>query len=299
MKIERVYIACHSRAMHRTRCCVASIRHWYSDLAISLIKDEIGGPFDTRDMQEYWGVDVLPTGGRSFGGGIIKLEVLLLQERQRCLILDDDIVFLGRVIDRLERFDEDFVVASHGGPLEQLERHYFDLRRLHQFDPEFCYHKGAFNCGQYVATTGILEWKELEAFLTTKSPRRVVRPDIFKGSDQGLLNYLLLKRWQDGRIYLRHEDFMWWSEWLEPGRIAVEDLERQRDFSVLLHWAGPKPATIAAMRHAEILRFFHERYFSRIPDAVRRQIENGMDAAARRQQRLRAAALKILQRHAS
>ncbi len=298
MRIERVYIPCHRRGIHRTRCCVASIRHWYPDIPISLIKDEIGGPFDTRDIQTCWDIDILPTGGKRFGGGIIKLEALLLPERQRCLILDDDIVFLGRVIDRLERFDEDFIVACHGGPPEQFERHYFDLRRLQQFDADFQYRGGAFNSGQLVATTGIFRQEAVAALLNMKEPPTVARPDIFKVSDQGLLNYLLLKRWQEGGITLRHDAFMWWSEWLEPGRVAVDDLRRYHDFAVLLHWAGPKPASLGAMRHPEILSFFNELFYSRIPEAFKQRIAQSEEAASQRERKLRAAAERMLREHA-
>lgn len=298
MKIERIYIACYKRGLHLTRCCVASIRHWYPQLPISLIKDEIDGPYDTSDMQQYWDVDVLRTRKHRFGRGMSKFEALTLPGRERCLILDNDIVFLGRVIDRLECFDEDFIVASHGGPPEEFEAHYFDQRLLKQIDRQFKYRGGAFNTGQFVATTGILELADLAEHLTAKEPRTAARPDIFQACEQGLVNYLLLKRWQEGSVSLRHDGFMWWSEWLEPSRVAVEDLQCHHDLQVLLHWAGPKPATIGAMRHAEILRFFHDLYFSRLPAAMRQRIEQSANAASRREQRLRAAALKVLHGHA-
>lgn len=297
MKIERIYIACYKRSVHLTRCCVASIRHCYPELPISLIKDEINGPYDTNDMQQYWDVDVLQTRERRFGSSMSKFEASTLPGRQRCLILDDDIVFLGRVIERLERFDEDFVVASHGGPPEQFEAHYFNERLLKQIDAQFQYRGGAFNAGQFVATTGILRSADLAGHLTAQEPRTAARPDIFTGSEQGLVNYLLLKRWYEGSVSLRHDEFMWWSEWLKPGRVTVADLQCRHDLAVLLHWAGPKPATIDAMRHSEILRFFHDLYFSRIPEAVRRRIEQSADAVSSREQRLRAAALKILHEH--
>jgi len=296
MHIERVYIACHGKGMHLTRCCVASIRHWYPQLPISLIKDELGGPFDTSDLEAYWHVDVLKTHRKRFGWGMSKFEALTLTDRQRCLILDNDIVFLGRVIDRLERFDEDFVVACHGGPPEQFDAHYFDLRLLQEFDADFKYRGGVFNSGQFVATTGIFRDEEIAAFLTGKEPRKNSRPDVFKLSDQGLLNYLLLKRRQQGAISLRHDEFMWWSEWLEPGRVAVEDLERHRDFSVLLHWAGPKPANLAAMRHAEILAFFNDLFWSRIPERKQSGAKAADDGNDRRS-RLRTVALRMLREH--
>jgi len=298
MKIERVYIACHKHGVHLTRCCVASIRHWYPDLPIALIKDEIDGPYDTSDMQEYWDVDVLETREKRFGRGMSKFEALTLPWRQRCLILDNDIVFLGRVIDRLERFDEAFVVACHGGPPEQFDRHYFDRRLLRKIDSGFDYRGGAFNTGQFVATTGILGLAELSEHLTPNEPRTVVRQDVFQACEQGLLNYLLLKRWHEGSISLRHDDFMWWSEWLEPNRICVDDLRHGRDLRVLLHWAGPKPATLDRMRHTGILNFFNDLYFSRIPEAVRSRIANDTDAASCRERRLRAAALEVLRAHA-
>ena len=126
----------------------------------------------------------------------------------------------------------------------------------------------------------------------------VARPDVFQASEQGLLNYLLLKRWQDRTLTLRHEEFMWWSGWLPPGQVSVADLQRRRDFSVLLHWAGPKPATLAAMQHAEILTFYNELFYSRIPQAYINQIAQSENAARQRKRKLRSTAQRMLREHA-
>ncbi len=265
MKIDRVYIACYRGGVHLTRCCVASIRRWYPLIPISLIKDELDGPYGTDDMQEYWGVDVLATRHSRFGRGMSKFEALTQPRHERCLVLDNDIVFLGEVIDRLERFDEDFIVACHAGPPEEIERHFFVLDLLGRLDPSFRYGGGAFNTGQFVATTGMFDQADLAPFLTDREPRTVRRPDVFKAAEQGLLNYLLLKRCQAGGISLRHDEFMWWSEWLEEGRVTPGELDGGSAVPVLLHWAGPKPPAIDAMRHAAILRYFERLYYSRIP----------------------------------
>ncbi|MEP7274282.1 MAG: hypothetical protein ABI882_22500, partial [Acidobacteriota bacterium] len=101
MRIDRIVIAGYKFDLRFTQCCVASIRHWYPQIPVSLIKDESHGAYDTEDLEAYWDVDTLPLERRIFSWGTPKLEALFLASGERCLILDSDIVFIGRVLDSL------------------------------------------------------------------------------------------------------------------------------------------------------------------------------------------------------
>jgi hypothetical protein len=233
MKIERIYIAGHKNDLHFTRCCVASIRHWYPRIPISLIKDESNGTYSTEEIERYWHVDCFKTNRRLLGFGFGKLEPLFLPTKERCLILDSDIVFLGKVLNVLEQYDEDFIVADTPNPLEETSKHYFNLSRLHALDPAFIFPNYTFNSGQMVATMGILGREDFEPFIRFDEPPTHIYPDIFVIGEQGVLNYVLMRKFQEGKISLRREPFMWWAGWLDEGDVKITDLTRNSPSSFL------------------------------------------------------------------
>ena len=111
MKIDCIYIVCYRGDVHFARPLVASIRQWYPKIPVVLVKDLLAGRFSTREIEETYRVSVLDTKRKRFGWCWAKLEPLFLPQRQRCLILDADIVFAGPVFNALEAYDDDFVVS--------------------------------------------------------------------------------------------------------------------------------------------------------------------------------------------
>jgi hypothetical protein len=263
MGIEQVYVAGCRSDLRLTRCCVASIRRWYPDVPISLVVDESQGAYSTASLERAWGVTRFETDRKRFGWGFGKLEPLFLARRRRCLILDSDTVFLGRVLDALDAVTEDFVVAESTHTAEDLARHYFDLRRLREHDPAFAFPGFTFNSGQFVATTGVLRREDFAELVEFAEPPRLRLPAIFGPGEQGVLNYVLMKKWQQREITLRRHLFMWWSGWLEEGAVRPEQLTDDSPFPFVLHWAGPKYRHFSLMRHAAILRHFEAWVASR------------------------------------
>jgi lipopolysaccharide biosynthesis glycosyltransferase len=250
-----------------TRCCVASIRRWYPKIPISLIKDESSGPYSTEELERYWNVDCFKTPRKLLGFGLGKLEPLFLPTKERCLILDSDITFLGSVLTVLEKFDEDFIVADTPNPPEQMSKHYFNLSKLRILDPDFIFPNFTFNSGQMVVTTGIVRREDFEPFVRFDEPPVHLYPNIFELGEQGVLNYVLMKKFQLGQITLRRAPFMWWAGWLDENRVKTKQLKKHSPYPVLVHWAGYKrhiPFDI--IRNAHILRHFESVYYSRIPN---------------------------------
>ena len=268
LKIDRIYVAGHKLDLRFTRCCVASIRHWYPRIPITLIKDESSGPYSTEELETYWNVDCFKTFRKLLGFGFGKLEPLFLPTKERCLILDSDITFLGNVLAVLEKFDENFIVADTPNPPEQMSQHYFDLSKLRAMDPDFIFPNYTFNSGQMVATTGMVRREDFEALLRFDEPPVHIYPNIFELGEQGVLNYVLMKKSQLRQISLRRTPFMWWAGWLDENKVKIRKLKRRSPYPVLVHWAGFKrhlPFDI--MRNAHILRHFESLYYSRIPNA--------------------------------
>ena len=69
MKIEAIYIPCTRGDFRLTRICVASIRYWYSDIPIVLIKDLMNGDFDTTEVEKHFNVSLYEQKVRAYGWG--------------------------------------------------------------------------------------------------------------------------------------------------------------------------------------------------------------------------------------
>lgn len=263
-RIDRVYIATHRGDLRLTRICVASVRRWYPDIPIFLLKDEANGPFCTREIEETWNVQLWPTGQRSFGWGFIKLEPLFDSTRTRYLMLDSDIVFLGPVIDALEKFESDFVVQEEQQPAHDIPNLYFDSTRIRTAlkpdlpDPAF-----TFNSGQYVGTSGLIRREDFGDLVVWSEPRRVRYPEMFNPGDQGVLNYVVLARLAAGLLSVARSPFMKWGrEEMSPFEVAA--MNGDSPYPYVIHWAGLKHVRMRRMLRADILQHFERAYYSRI-----------------------------------
>ena len=225
--------------------------------------------YSTARLEQAWGVTRFPTERKQFGMGFGKLEPLFLPNRQRCLVLDSDLIFLGRVLDALNGYTDDFVVARHNFTPEALARDFFDVAELRNFDPDFQCPSFTFNTGQFVATTGILRREDFASVLDFTEPPRLRFPEIFRAADQGVLNYVLWKKVQQGELTLRQHHFMEWPGALAEHTVRTEQLTADSPFPFVLHWSGCKPQFImfSKMRHGDLLRHFEAESRARAREA--------------------------------
>jgi hypothetical protein len=266
MKIEGVVISCYSLDVQMTRLCVASVRFWYPHIPIWLLKDRHYGDFNTRDVEKYWNVGVYPERQQNLGWGFGKLEVMTELPARRLLLLDSDIVFAGRVIDRLESFDEDFIVTKEDYNATKVEDQFFPLEKLRQLDPNFKYPGYNFNTGQVVVTTGHIGKQDFDGLLDWQA-RTVIHPEVFKNGEQGLFNYVVLRKAQQGKLTIHRESFMIWpGESVRAEHIQVNDFTPEGRHRQLIHWAGLRwGKTLEEMPRSEILLHFEKLYYRRVP----------------------------------
>ncbi len=81
MKIEVIYIPCYKLDFRLTRICVASIRYWYPNIPIVLIKDLKSGNFNSTELEKKFNVSVFPQNAKSYGWGFSKFEVFFQKEK--------------------------------------------------------------------------------------------------------------------------------------------------------------------------------------------------------------------------
>jgi len=263
LKIDIVYIACYRYDIRLTRILVASIRYWYPDLPICLVKDEFYGGYDTSEIESVWNVSILPSEIPIYGWGFGNLEPLFQPKRERCLVLDSDIVLAGKVLDLLEQFDEDFIVTYEKSDNPKFVKSgYFDPDEVKKIDPDFNFRGYTFNAGQFAGWTGIISRDDFAPFLEWTHPPTMKHHRLFRYGDQGLFNYLLTKKSDLGQISLKRIRFMEVAD--DPFVLSVEDLRQRRGLPAVIHWCGLRGPPLEKRVRADILQFFEDRYYERI-----------------------------------
>jgi hypothetical protein len=257
MKITKIYVSACRRDWHLARLCLASIRYWYPRFPVCLIKDLGHGEFDTSAAEKKHAVEVLASTVSNFGYGFSKLEPLFLPGKQRYLMLDADLLVLGRVIEFLEQSEADFVVHPETNGREHTETLAYKLGPLAELDPGYLPPDRIFNSGNYVATTGLLQREDFEGLIRWDEPRSLVRPDVFMCGDQGVLNYVLFKAWRQNRLSVDFLHYYLWGGHGAPG-VRVADLRTRKSKPQITHWAGPKSDDINLMPRSDLLRFYQE-----------------------------------------
>jgi lipopolysaccharide biosynthesis glycosyltransferase len=259
MEIAQIYVATCRQDFHLTRLCIASIRYWYPEIPIALIKDEGLGDFDLTELERAWHVQRFPTAIKHFGYGYSKLEPLFLPERRPYLMLDSDLLFLGPVLDQFRSLQADFVVDPERMGPTHLETFAYRLEPLARFDPLFQPPDFIFNAGQYVATSGLLTRNDFAAVLEWTEPRQLRQPAIFQCGDQGIINYVIFKNWLAGRLSLEEQHFYLYAG-LDSSTVTLPQLRHKKSRPQIIHWPGPKPTDINQMKRADLLRFYQDFY---------------------------------------
>ena len=261
--IERIYVLCHARDHWLAKISIASIRHWYADRPVTLIKDRTHGDFSTTEVERCWNISSMVLANNRCGLGFAKIELLLRSVRERFLVLDADTVMCGPVLKLLERFSDDFIVP--GRPIDNprtpwFKNTYFDFEQMLNFDPGFRFPGFAFNTGVFVGTSGILTRDVFEPHLYWSSPIRLKAPEIFSCADQGLLNYVLMKLAAKGALTLRCANFMIWGFADEAKQLDVQRIAARGGYEAIVHYAGAKPRSIMDFPAAALLLHFDRMY---------------------------------------
>ena len=267
MKINKIAIACFKKDLYLLKPCVASIRYWYPDVEIYLIKDYLFGDFSTKEFEENFDVKIFPAKRKSFGWPWSKLAVILHEEKDKYLFLDSDVVLLGKVLDKLNEYNEDFIVTGMETPDEHhptFNNNYIDMKKMDEFDPSYRFPGYGFNGGQIVMTSGLLNESDCNTVIEFEPKISNKRPDIFKHGDQGALNYIFAKANMQGKIKVRYEDFWIWPGVPAAADIDLQSIKNKEGIPYVLHWAGIKPVDFRRYLRYDILRFYEDLYYSKV-----------------------------------
>lgn len=264
MKVDCVYVNTHVGDVDLARVCIASVRYWYPQVRIKLIKDISGGVFSTRDLERIWGVEIFECGRKKFGWGYGKLEPLFVSERHQFLVLDADTVLVGPVFDKVLNCEEDFVVDGERVSELPFDKIYYNRDRIKELDSEYEFPGYGFNSGQWFGTSGVLDREDFSVSLDWTEPPVPLYPDIMFNGDQGHLNFHFHRLSRNGGISIALELIMVWPSGTRAEFIDLDAIKRrERTFPFVIHWAGMKDFRRGKLPRFDIFEFYRDVHYSK------------------------------------
>jgi hypothetical protein len=263
MEIRKVYIATYKYDFRFARACIGSVRYWYPDIDIVLLKDTGAGNFDTAFAEQMWKVSVLDTQGQSFGWGYSKLEPLFQQNKECFLVLDADTVMIGPVISFMKDVNTDFIVDEEVQPEKRFNEIYYNLDRINEIEPAFKYPGYSFNSGQWFGTSGKLTKEDFDLTLQWSKPPKSRHPEIVFNGDQAHLNFLLHRKVQQEDVTVARKKIMLWPAEGEADSINISSIhEKKAVYPYIIHWAGMTFKSFRQLPRYDIIRFFLDHYYT-------------------------------------
>lgn len=266
-----VVVFCNKKDFYLTRISIASIRYFYKEIKILLVKDELNGDFSTKEIEKRFNVEIYDCGKRKFGWAASKTFFLLQTKKDyKYFLLDSDIVFIEPFLERIYPLltSEAFVVSAEYDKdinTAHINRTYFNVSDVLRHDPDYQYPGFFFNTGQIFIIGGKVNQYHLSKYFDTNNFPYWKRLDLFPMVDQSVYNYIFSKLHRQGILQLIPQQFMIWSQGAEAKKILIRDVIAKTAQGGLIHWAGARRTPfINRMTRFDILDFFQTEYYKEI-----------------------------------
>lgn len=255
MNVTRIYVNTYKGDLHWCYLCLASIRHWYPDIEIVLIKDLNKGVFDTRIIERVFNVSLFET-NETFGWGYGKLEPLFLKNKESFLVLDSDTVIVGDVLADIEGLNADFIVDDELQPESRFNEIYFEKGQIKNVLKTFEPLDFSFNSGQWFGTSGIISRSEFDSTIEWNSPRQNKFPQIIKNGEQGHINFHFQRLLQEKKIEIKRKKIMRYPLDKKNYSFNLKSIKKKNSQDkVIVHWAGIK-GTLLTFPDKSLIFFF-------------------------------------------
>ena len=219
-----------------------------------------------RELKRYWNTDVadLPDAGRDYGSGFVKLEPLFAPAGERFLMIDADTVLSGPVLDTWRESDAPFLVDEEEQPDHEIKRLYFDWEKIAEVLPGTKRPQYVFNTGNWFGTGGLVTREDFSPLVEWSMPRKLRFPKHFMTGDQGIQNYVFNLRAAQGTLHVQRRRIMFWPVHAMD-RMDAKNLASRTAPAFVVHWAGLKRHWLRDMVRSDMLEFFENYYYQRIP----------------------------------
>ncbi len=280
-----VVIIANSKDFFLTKLCVASIRYYHPDVEIFLIKDKLNGGFSSRILEKRMNVKILKLKKKYFGWGSAKIHfhIDLANSKKRYFLLDSDIIFIGKLLDKLNRIDADFILHEeiHPQPFsETVKRIFVNPEVVKTIYPEYEYPGYFFNTGQFVTSPSHFDESLLDKCFDKNRFPYFTNRKVFHMPNQSIFNTVLPIMFKRHNSKVEAFEYMLWSKayLLDPENAKMSaHLDGKKEY--LIHYAGDiRSIDLTKMKGSELLLFFKaqydnkltkiERFFSNLQDKI-------------------------------
>ena len=264
MIVERIYIATYKYDWNFAKICISSIRYWYPEIPICILKDRTAGCFETKNVLNDWNIEEIDLGEKSWGWGFSKLLPMFEEKRESYLVMDADTVLLGPLLDRVKSIDADFIVDEEVQPDERFNEIYYNLDLIGNIDGSFKYPGYSFNSGQVFGTSGILKMDDFEDTLIWSNPPKSKFPTIIPNGDQSQLNFHIHKWEALNKIKVARLKLMIYPKNPLGLKLDLQIIKnKHHDYPMIIHWAGMKYKRITDLNYSEIIFFYRDLFYCR------------------------------------
>jgi hypothetical protein len=246
-----------------TKLCITSIRYFYPIVEIFLVKDELNGKFNSKVLEKKFDVKIIKLSKKFYGWSAAKLHFLIERdENKKYLCLDSDILFLGKVLNKLNFIKADFIVSPEYFELTtKVKEVFIDPSKMSKYYPNYKYPGYFFNGGQTVVNPSKIHQEDFNNIFDKENYPYYLNYDDFKFVDQSILNALLPSLSNAKRIRLEAIEFMKSSAEFfsvsQNNTISILDLNNE----YLVHYAGDlREYTLMKMNGKNLLIYFKSVY---------------------------------------
>lgn len=273
MKDFGIIVTCCFKDYNFAKACCASIRHFLGKVPVCLIID---GSFSTSSLEETYDVSIINHQNvsldvlrqKSFGWGLTKMIAFWESPWKNFLYLDADTIPWGNVLKFADFKNFDLVIDEPYSNYsnEAISRFFFDIDAVKRYFPHFRWWiHPYFITGVFFGKRGVFSLDEYVDLLDFN----IRYPGIFKYGEQGILNFMLFRAVEEGRIRVKSKDMQ-----VLVRRHPKEELNQRFPFegeepanskdqeAAIIHWAGMKPYVIHSEAYVKPMQFFRQKFLT-------------------------------------
>lgn len=266
-----VILACYDKDYSFAKGCCASIRYFLGDVPICLIVD---GTFSVSHLEKTYGVHALyrhqvankHLRQKSFGWGLTKMVAFWESPWQNFLYVDADTVVWGNLLKYANFKDFDIIIdrPCYDYSDAEVSQWFFNVQGIKQYFPNFRWQNRPYVCtGVYFAKRDLFSLEEYLDLLELQANK----PNLFYPGEQGLLNLMIFRAADEGRIRLGQEDIQvivpdFPQDQLKQ-RFPIEKTGpvcNKDEVATVIHWCGTKPFLSRTKVYAEPMNFFRRKF---------------------------------------
>lgn len=262
-----IVIFANSKDYFFTKILVSSIRYYYPDIPIELVKDSLNGSFNSKTLEKKFNVKEIKLSKKYFGWSAAKLHFLIeLEIDKQYLCLDSDIIFVGKVLEKFKNSKADFIVSPEYFELtDNVKSVFVDPVKAKEYYPDYEFPGFFFNGGQTIVNPSKIKLSFFENIFNPEKYPYYINYEDFRYVDQSILNALLPSLHNSKTIKLQAIEFMQPSHSYFKETAKNDFLQLDSNENYLVHYAGDeRNYSFNEMKGIEKLVFFRTKYESKL-----------------------------------